>query len=69
MVKEGERRGREKSNEVLIRGVPCNIDTMLLTTHENIQLVWQYGGMEYGGMNSLGGRQFFPESIHDLLVT
>ena len=27
MVKEGERRGRGKSNEVLIRGVLCNIDT------------------------------------------
>ena len=26
MVKEGERRGRGKSNEVLIRGVHCNID-------------------------------------------
>ena len=27
MVKEGERRGRGKSNEVIIRGVHCNIDT------------------------------------------
>ena len=27
MVKKGERRGRGKSNEVLIRGVHCNIDT------------------------------------------
>ena len=27
VVKEGERRGRGKSNEVLIRGVPCNIHT------------------------------------------
>ena len=25
-MKEGERRGRGKSNEVLIRGVNCNID-------------------------------------------
>ena len=56
-MKEGERRGRGKSNEVLIRGVHCNIDTNnVVYTHENIQLVWQYGGMEYGGMNSLDGR-------------
>ena len=27
MVKEGNRRGRGKSNEVLIRGLHCNIDT------------------------------------------
>ena len=33
------------------------MQTMLFTTHENIQLVWQYGGMEYGGMNSLGGKR------------
>ena len=27
IVKEEERKGRDKSNEVLIRGVHCNIDT------------------------------------------
>ena len=60
-MKEGERRGRGKSNEVLIRGVQQ-------TTHENIQLVWEYSGTSeertlwewhfcpfFGGCPYLGG--------------
>ena len=54
MAKEGERESVMKSK--LEGFIVILIQTMLFTTHENIQLVWQYGRMKYGGMNSLGGR-------------
>ena len=54
MAKEGERKSVMKSK--LEGFIVILIQTMLFTTHKNIQLVWQYGRMKYGGMNSLGGR-------------
>ena len=50
MVKEGERGGRERREGGSVMKYKLEgftvilIQTMLFTTHENIQLVWQYGG-------------------------